>query len=68
MKKYVIMQLKDMLSEIIPSDNIIVLESGKIIATGRHCDLEKSCNAYRGLLGLPQIKAAVYEGEGEIYG
>ena len=56
-----------MLSEIIPSDNIIVLESGKIIATGRHCDLEKSCNAYRGLLGLPQIKAAVYEGEGEIY-
>lgn len=61
------MQLKDMLSEIIPSDNIIVLESGKIIATGRHCDLEKSCNAYRGLLGLPQIKAAVYEGDGEIY-
>lgn len=56
------------LSEIIPSDNIIVLESGKIIATGRHCDLEKSCNAYRRLLGLPQIKAAVYEGEGEIYG
>lgn len=55
------------LSEIIPSDNIIVLEDGKIVATGRHDKLKNSCFVYQRLLGLPQIKAAAYEGEGEVY-
>lgn len=66
LKKIVIL-VTHRLSEIIPSDNIIVLEDGKVIATGRDYELKRSCNVYRRLLGLPQIKDSVYGGEGEIY-
>ena len=40
------------LSEIEPSDEILVLEEGRVVAEGRGEDLEKSCQIYRNLSGI----------------
>lgn len=40
------------LSEIEPSDEILVLDEGRVIAEGRGEDLEKSCQVYRNLSGI----------------
>lgn len=40
------------LSEIEPSDEILVLDEGRVIAEGRGEDLEKSCQIYRNLSGI----------------
>lgn len=42
------------LSEVKPSDNILVLEHGEIIAEGKHDELIKSCEAYRKLSGTEE--------------
>ncbi len=54
--KKIVVLVTHRLSEIIPSDNIIVLEGGEIAAIGRHSQLKKSCHIYQKLLGLPQTE------------
>jgi ATP-binding cassette, subfamily B, multidrug efflux pump len=49
-------------STVIDADQIIVLDNGRIVGLGKHNDLMKTCDVYKGIV-TSQLSAAEIEGE-----